>query len=68
MVVDMAAALGVLYGLGPQKARDLARAFMEGRQIRGDQKAPRGTRKRAPDSKLASFRLPIALDTASIAD
>jgi hypothetical protein len=60
-VVDMAAALAEVYGLGPQQARDLARALAEGREepAKDKPKLPRGARnKAAPGSILASFKLP----------
>jgi hypothetical protein len=45
----MAAALAEVYGLGPQRARDLARVFAEGRMVTAS-KLPRGARKAAPGS------------------
>jgi hypothetical protein len=60
-VVDMAAALAEVHGLGPQRARDLARALAEGRMVPAF-KLPRGARKAAPGS-LKSYALPLALES-----
>jgi hypothetical protein len=63
-VIDMAAALVEVYGLGPQRSRDLAWALTEGREdsTKDKPKLLRGARKKAaPGSILASFKLPLTL-------
>src|SRR5262245_1956041 len=59
MVVDMAAALMEAYGLWPQRARDLAVAYVDGYEATPT-KLPRGSRKAAPGSLLVSYVLPLA--------
>src|ERR1700722_279707 len=59
MVVDMAAALMAACGLGPQRARDLALSYAEGR-VAAPTKLPRGSRKAAPGSLAVGYELPLA--------
>ena len=57
IVVDMAAALAEAYGLGPQRARDLALALLEGKIVTPT-RLPRGVGKVSAASVLACYRLP----------
>jgi len=68
MVVDMAAALMEAYGLGPQRAHDLALAFAEGRAVTPAKlppKLPRGSRKAAQGSLLVVYELPQTFEGRS---
>ena len=58
-VIDCAMAF-VHLGLGSQRARDLARALVEGRSVPG-RKLPRGGRKAAPGSRLVAYEMPLPL-------
>jgi hypothetical protein len=58
-VIDWAVAF-VHLGLGSQRARDLARALVEGRSVPG-RKLPRGRRKAAPGSRLVAYEMPLPL-------
>jgi hypothetical protein len=58
-VIDCAMAF-VHFGLGSQRARDLARALVEGRSIPG-RKLPRGGRKAAPGSRVVAYEMPLPL-------
>jgi hypothetical protein len=57
LIVDVAEALRLVHGLGRQRARDLAIAYLEGAQADPKQ-IPRG--KHAPGSVVVAFRLPCA--------
>jgi hypothetical protein len=57
LTIDVAAALRVAYRLGPQGARDLAAALIEGHEV-GESRRPRAGR--PADWVLTGFRLPSA--------
>jgi hypothetical protein len=57
IAIDAAEALHLAYGLGPQQARDLAVALLEGHEV-DDPKRPRALR--PADWVLAGYRLPLA--------
>jgi hypothetical protein len=60
IVVDVAAALTEAYSLGPQQARDLALAVLEGKMVTPS-KLPRGAGRRAlPHSVVMAYELPFA--------
>jgi hypothetical protein len=60
-VVDIAAALKA-FPLGPQQARDLALAWLEGQQA-SPTKLPRGARRKAaPHSDLVGYELPKSFE------
>jgi hypothetical protein len=56
IVVDAALAAQLLYGLGPQQARDFALALLEGRRV-APSNLPRGAWKAPAGSVLASYEL-----------
>jgi hypothetical protein len=59
LVRELALAHEVAWGLGPQQARDLALAVLEGRHDK-PMRLPRGSRKVSAGSKLAGYELPLA--------
>ena len=52
LTVDLAAALRIIFKLGPQQSRDLALALLEGMEI---------TLSRRGDLRMVSFRLPATV-------
>src|SRR5215471_18687624 len=64
LVVDLMAALMENTSLGPQQARDLALALLEGK-IATATKLPRGARKAAPHSVLLGHVLPMSFEGRS---
>jgi hypothetical protein len=56
IVIDAALAAQLLYGLGPQQARDFALALLEGRRV-APSNLPRGAWKAPTGSVLASYEL-----------
>jgi len=62
LVVDLAAAFMEVSSLGPQQARDLAVAWLEGREVPATRR-PRGTAGKVGD--LVSYVLPVTLEARS---
>jgi hypothetical protein len=61
LVVDLAAAVMENTALGSQEARDLALAWLEGKEKTAT-KLPRGARKAAPHSVLLGYSLPATFE------
>jgi hypothetical protein len=62
LVIDAARALRIIFGLGPQRARDLAIALMEGHEI-GPSRRPRA--RRPNDWTLTGFNLGVSVERRS---
>ena len=62
LVIDAARALRIIFGLGPQRARDLAIALMEGHEI-GPSRRPRA--RRPDDWTLTGFNLRVSVERRS---